>query len=146
MQISLRRGEKIYLNGAVIQVGNKVSLRLLNDVAFLLESHVMQAENATTPLRQLYFVLQTMLMDPVAAQAIRQNYVEMRAALAASLKNKQILSGLDEVETLVAGDRLFDALKLLRSVFAIEDDLLAPVPAKSFFPKTNPEPEEPLWR
>ena len=146
MQISLRRGEKIYVNGAVIQVGNKVSLRLLNDVAFLLESHVMQVENATTPLRQLYFVLQTMLMDPVAAQTIRQNYMEMRAALAASLKNQRILSGLDEVETLVARDRLFDALKLLRSVFPIEDDLLAPVPGKSHFPKANREPEEPLWR
>ncbi len=146
MQISLRRGEKIYVNGAVIQVGNKVSLRLLNDVAFLLESHVMQAENATTPLRQLYFVLQTMLMDPVAAQTIRQNYMEMRTALAASLKNKRILSDLEEVETLVAGGRLFEALKLLRSVFPVEDDLLASVPGKSVFPKANRQPEEPLWK
>ena len=69
MQISLKPGERIFINGAVIQVDRKVTLELLNDVSFLLESHVMQAESATTPLRQLYFIAQTMLMDPANAEA-----------------------------------------------------------------------------
>ena len=42
----------------------KVSLEFLNDVTFLLESHVIQVEDTTTPLRQLYFIAQTMLMEP----------------------------------------------------------------------------------
>jgi flagellar biosynthesis repressor protein FlbT len=44
MNISLRRGERIFINGAVLRVDRKVCLELLNDVTFLLESHVMQAE------------------------------------------------------------------------------------------------------
>ena len=56
MNISLRADEKIYINGAVLRVDRKVSIELLNDVTFLLESHVMQANDATTPLRQIYFV------------------------------------------------------------------------------------------
>ena len=42
MCISLRGGERIYVNGAVLRVDRKVTLELINDVAFLLESQVMQ--------------------------------------------------------------------------------------------------------
>ena len=66
MNISLRADEKLYINGAVIRVDRKVSIELLNDVTFLLETHVMQASEATTPLKQIYFVIQIMLMDPSA--------------------------------------------------------------------------------
>ena len=64
MNITLRAGEKLYINGAVIRVDRKATIELLNDVTFLLENHVMQADQATTPLRQIYFAVQVMLMDP----------------------------------------------------------------------------------
>ena len=64
MNITLRAGEKLYINGAVIRVDRKATIELLNDVTFLLENHVLQASQATTPLRQIYFAVQVMLMDP----------------------------------------------------------------------------------
>ena len=69
LRLSLRAGERIFVNGAVMRVDRKTSLELLNDVTFLLESHVMQAADAKTPIRQLYFLVQMMLIDP--ADAIR---------------------------------------------------------------------------
>ena len=69
MNITLRAGERIYINGAVLRVDRKATIELLNDATFLLEAHVMQAEDATTPLRQIYFVVQVMLMDPASARA-----------------------------------------------------------------------------
>jgi flagellar biosynthesis activator protein FlaF len=56
-----RAGERLYLNGAVIRLDRKATIELLNDAAFLLETPVIQASEATTPLRQLYFVVQMML-------------------------------------------------------------------------------------
>ena len=50
MHIGLRARERLYINGAVIRVDRKVSIELLNDVSFLLEAHVMQPEETTTPL------------------------------------------------------------------------------------------------
>ena len=64
LKISLKPNEKIYINGAVIRVDRKVTVELMNDVQFLLESHVIQADDASTPLKQLYFILQVMLMNP----------------------------------------------------------------------------------
>ena len=45
MFIHLKRGEKLYVNGAVVRVDRRTSLEFLNDVTFLLENHVMQAED-----------------------------------------------------------------------------------------------------
>lgn len=62
--INLKSGERIFINGAVLRVDRKVSIEFLNDVTFLLEAHVMQPEETTTPFRQLYFMIQTMVIDP----------------------------------------------------------------------------------
>ena len=67
MNITLRAGERFFINGAVIRIDRKASIELLNEVTFLLENHVMQAEEATTLTRQIYFAVQIMLMDPTAA-------------------------------------------------------------------------------
>ena len=66
MNITLRAGERFFINGAVIRIDRKASIELLNEVTFLLENHVMQAEQATTLVRQIYFAVQIMLMDPTA--------------------------------------------------------------------------------
>ena len=69
MRISLRAGERVYINGAVLRASRKTTFELLNDATFLLEGHVIQPENATTPLKQLYFALQTLLIEPSSATA-----------------------------------------------------------------------------
>ena len=68
LRISLKAGERIFINGAVLRVDRKVSLEFMNDVTFLLENHVMQPEEATTPLRQLYFIVQMMLINPAGVE------------------------------------------------------------------------------
>ena len=125
MILSLRAGAKVYLNGAVIRVDRKVNLELLNDVTFLLESHVLQPEEATTPLKQLYFVLQTMLMDPTAAGNVKPMFEAMMASTIACFDQPDVVKGLEGVKASVAGDRMFEALKNLRTLYKVEDAILA---------------------
>ena len=42
LRISLKSGERIFINGAVLRVDRKVAVEFLNDVTFLLENHVLQ--------------------------------------------------------------------------------------------------------
>jgi flagellar protein FlbT len=125
MRLSLRAGEKIYINGGVLRVDRKVSLELLNDVTFLLESHVIQLADTGTPLRQLYFVVQMMLIDPSTIAAARERFDRMHPALLATFENRQILAGLKEVHALVVDGRHFEALKVLRGLFPIEANILS---------------------
>ena len=125
MQVSLRAGSKIYINGAVIRVDRKVTLELLNDVVFLLESHVLQADQTTTPLRQLYFVLQTILMDPGNAATSLYLYNAVFETTLRSFTNEVVVSGLKAVAELVAEERIFDALRTIRGLFETEDKILS---------------------
>jgi flagellar protein FlbT len=124
LRISLRAGERIYVNGAVLRVDRKVALELLNDVAFLLEHHVMLPEDTTTPLRQLYFIIQAMLIDPASARAARELYESSHALLLGSFENEEILDGLRSVYVLVTANRFFEALKTIRALFPIERKVL----------------------
>jgi flagellar protein FlbT len=124
IRLSLRSGEKVYVNGAVMSVDRKVSLELLNDATFLLESHVLQAAQATTPLRQLYFVAQLMLMDPANAAQTRKTFDPMMAATLGALEDGALRTGLRRVRANIEQDRMFDALKELRALFPREDRLM----------------------
>lgn len=124
LKISLKPGERIYLNGAVIRVDRKVTIELLNDVQFLLENHVLQADNASTPLRQLYFILQLMLMNPEGAVEARAMFRKSLPLLLASFKAEQIRTGLKHVDRLVAENHLFEALKQIRALYKLEEESL----------------------
>jgi flagellar biosynthesis repressor protein FlbT len=126
MQISLRAGERIYINGAVLKVDRKVTIELVNEVSFLLESHILQAEDTVTPLRQLYFVLQAVLLDPTNADRARELFGKMFASTLASFSNAAAVAGLRDVSDFVTAGRIFDGLRALRALFPIEDKILSP--------------------
>ena len=120
MFIHLKRGEKLYVNGAVLRIDRRASLEFLNDVTFLLENHVMQPEQATTPLKQLYFVAQSMLMEPANAPVTAEVYKHLSHRVHGSAPNTDVGSNLEEADRKVREGRYFDALKLLRSCFPSE--------------------------
>ncbi len=125
MILSLRAGSKAYINGAVVKVDRRVNLHLLNDVSFLLDQHVLQVEEATTPLRQIYFALQTALIDPAEADRARQMAGAMALRVMRVVKTTTIVVELPAIAQLIEQGRTFDAMKRLRALFPIEDAILA---------------------
>ncbi|WP_075997063.1 flagellar biosynthesis repressor FlbT [Salaquimonas pukyongi] len=124
MKIFLRANERIFINGAVLRVDRKVSLELMNDATFLLENHVLQQEDATTPLKQLYYVVQLMLMDPSVSEDARVLFKDMVKGLLDSLENRELVEGVKAVDIEVSTGKNFQALKTLRGLFDIEADVL----------------------
>ena len=123
MFIHLKRGEKLYGNGAVLRVDRRTSLEFLNDVSFLLENHVMQVEEAITPLRQLYFVVQTMLINPGNSDMTLELYKHISHRVQQTASESEIIQSLVIVGEKVAAGRYFDALRILRGCFALEDTI-----------------------
>ncbi|QPC85407.1 flagellar biosynthesis repressor FlbT [Mesorhizobium sp. NBSH29] len=125
LKITLKPNEKVYVNGAVIRADRKVSLEFLNDVQFLLENHVLQPEDADTPLRQLYFIVQVMLMNPGDADSARAMFRKSLPLLLASFNDHQIRASLKDVDRLVSEGQVFEALKSIRTLYRIEEAVLA---------------------
>jgi len=126
MNITLRAGEKLYINGAVIRVDRRATIELLNDVTFLLENHVLQADQATTPLRQIYFAVQVMLMDPGATAAATGLSRRLINAALQAFENPLIVAGLKTVAGQIDRGRNFEALKALRALFPLEEKEMYP--------------------
>jgi flagellar protein FlbT len=126
MNITLRAGERLYINGAVIRVDRKATIELLNDVTFLLENHVMQADQANTPLRQIYFAVQVMLMDPSATTAATTLSRRLIESALQAFVSPAIVAGLRTISGQIDRGRNFEALKALRALFAIEEKEMYP--------------------
>jgi flagellar protein FlbT len=124
MNLKLRSGEKLYINGAVIKSDRRVTLEILNDVSFLLEGHVLQADKAVTPLRQLYFVVQSALMDPTNVGTIVPLINDMLSRTLASFSNRDICMGLLDVQDSIARNRFYDAMVQIRNLYEIENAIL----------------------
>lgn len=124
LRIVLRAGERIFLNGAVIKVDRKVGVELLNDVVFLLEQHVMKPEDTQTPLRQLYFMIQMMLMDPSLHMKARDMAAQSLDEQLQAHSDLVIRDGLLDVGKALAAERPLEALKKLRALIPIEDKML----------------------
>lgn len=124
LKISLKPNEKIYVNGAVVKVDRKATLEFLNDVQFLLQAHVLQPDQASTPLRQLYFIVQVMLMNPDGAPQAREMFRKSLPLLLASFADSQIRATLKHVDRLVGEGHVYDALKAIRSLYPFEEQAL----------------------
>lgn len=124
LKVHLKPNERVYINGGVIKVDRKVTLELMNEVVFLIEGHVLQEGDATTPMRQLYFIVQSMLMEPKCEPIARQMYEQSHGALVLTFKNQDVLDGLTDVKRLMERGRAFEALRKIRSLFPLEDEIL----------------------
>jgi flagellar protein FlbT len=124
LRISLKSGERIFVNGAVLRVDRKVAIEFLNDVTFLLENHVLQPEQATTPLRQLYFIAPMSLINPEGAEQSIAMFRKSVIMLLTCFKNEEVLAELKRVDALVTQGRAFEALKAIRALYPIEDRIL----------------------
>jgi flagellar protein FlbT len=125
LRISLKSGERIFINGAVLRVDRKVAVEFLNDVTFLLENHVLQPEGANTPLRQLYFIVQMMLINPEGAEQSKIMFKKSIIMLLASFQHDEILAELKRIDAVVNSGRPFDALKAIRSLYPLEEKILS---------------------
>jgi len=120
IQFHVKAGGRLYVNGAVLKVDRKVAVEFLNDVTFLLDNHIMQADQANTPLKQVYYVIQFLMME-------RANTSEQRVSLLSTLSKmidtaevRVLREGLIKVRTLFIDEEYFQALKMLRVLFEHE--------------------------
>ena len=116
LRLGLRSGERIYINGAVLRVDRRVRLELLNDATFLLEAHVMKPEEVTSPMRRLYFLIQSVLMDPRLKETLCPAIATSIDLLLKDTGDDITARSLGEVQRALGDGSYFNALKNLRTL------------------------------
>jgi flagellar biosynthesis repressor protein FlbT len=129
-RLYLKAGEKLYLNGAVVRVDRKVSIELLNDVTFLLEAYVMQQDQIKSQFDQLYFCVQTMLLQSgrVAGGVVERLLQEV----CSSVECHNLRTIISDAGLLIDRGQFFDALKLLKPHTSIAGHVSKPETQKRY--------------
>lgn len=127
LRLFIRANDRLFINGAVLRMDRKVSVELLNDATFLLENHVMHKQEATTPLRQLYFTVQLLLIDPLNAEGTKKLFRQILTNLLNTLDNQILIQGVKQVDVDVSTGQVFMALRRIRELYKTEAMVLQPV-------------------
>lgn len=116
LKFTLKPGEKVIVNGAVIGRGEEPgSFYLYNKVKFLRGREVMKEEQADTLEKKLYLVIQLIYLFPENAA---ENIVKLDAIWAEIMRQRPAArEQLEDVARLVQSEDYYRALKLTAKLF-----------------------------
>ena len=141
LRISLRNGERIIVNGSVLRANGRVSFLVENDSAILRDRDVMQADEANTPARRIYFACMLAYIHPERAQDQLQRIAELAGELYAVLAKPELRqSSMNMLEHASQG-QFYKALIECRKIMQYETQVLThALPPQSAEPGTETVP------
>ncbi len=128
LKLSLKPGEKFVLNGAVVQNGDRrSSLLLQNKASVLREKDIMQAEEASTPSRRIYFPVMMMYLDQADWERYQDEFLQRLSEFMQAVRNPEVLSDCVNISRLVMVREYYKALMVCRKLIEYEDERLGNV-------------------
>jgi flagellar protein FlbT len=124
LKIALRPHEKIIIAGAAITNGSSgTSLIIENNVPILREKDILKEENADSPARRIYFVVQLMYMDQENLALHHQSYWALvRDFLRVAPSALDLIRRTSEY---ILGAQYYKALKLVRRLIDYEQSVMS---------------------
>jgi flagellar biosynthesis repressor protein FlbT len=130
LKLSLKPGERFVLNGAVVQNGDRRAVMVLqNKASVLREKDIMQAEEANTPARRIYFPVMMMYLDEAGARNFVDEFMLRITEFMGVISNPQILADCVNISKHTLAGEYYKALMLCRKLIEYEDERLGHVPS-----------------
>lgn len=131
LKIDLKAGEKFIINGAVVTVGKDGrSLVLETDAMLLRDRDVMQAEDADTPAKRIYFHIMLMYIDPDNRSVYEPIYKRLVDELGEVTGLAEIKTALGHIKRDVEAGLFYRALKTCKAIIAVETEILKIPPSR----------------
>ena len=127
LKLSLKPGEKFVLNGAVVQNGDRRGVLVLqNKASVLREKDIMQAEDAVSPARRVYFPVMMMYLDEVNATDYYDEFAQRTSEIMGVIRNPNILTECVNISKHVLAREYYKALMACRKLIDYEDERIGP--------------------
>ncbi|HEU0065918.1 MAG TPA: flagellar biosynthesis repressor FlbT [Sphingomonas sp.] len=124
LRISLRDGEKMIVNGAVLRATGRVELAVENRVAILRGREVMNPDEANTPARRLYLACMMAYVDEAGRERHHEQIIGLLGDLLGALENGVARQAcLDFAAHAATGD-YYRALTICRALMDYEQQAL----------------------
>lgn len=127
LKIQLKSGQKIIINGAVLEnaATRTASLLVINDATILRDSDILTPEDAVTPASRVYFSLQCLYLFPNDAETHLPRLHEFLSSyLEASPSSRPIV---EKIRKFFDNGELYQALKAGHDLIAHEREVMCHV-------------------
>ena len=127
LTITLKPQEKMILGGAVISNGSNAGCELIieNKVPILREKNILSENEADTPCRQLYFIIQLMYIDEENSEIHQKNYWRLVKEIVKAAPSTVGL--IDQINEEIVSGRCYQALKLVQKLIEYEQEVISRV-------------------
>lgn len=126
LKISLKPGEKVAINGAVIANGDRrTSLVLQNKASILRERDIIQPNEVNTPAKRIYFPLMMMYLDEDAHDTYYEEFKTRLNEFMNAIERPEVTELCISINKDVANGNFYAALKSCQNLFPFEEMLLA---------------------
>ena len=126
LKITLKPHEKMIIAGAVVTSGNcKSELIIENNVPILRQKDIMNEDDANSPTRRIYFVIQLMYIDEQNLALHHKNYWKLVQDFIQAAPTT--LPIVDQISNNILCGQYYQALKLARNLIDYEEEIITRV-------------------
>jgi flagellar protein FlbT len=126
LKLTLTPGEKLVVNGAVLRNGERrTTLVVQNRAAILREKDILLPEQATTPMRRVYFAIMMLYLEDGEEGRLYQDFVDLMGGFMNALRSPPAMSECLNIMQLVHGRQYYKALIACRKLFPFEEARLS---------------------
>jgi flagellar protein FlbT len=123
LKIRLRPRERMIIGGAVITNGNNNSdLVIGNNIPILREKDIMNEEDANTPCRRIYFVIQLMYIDDKNLVSHHNTYWKLVSDVVDAAPSTILF--IDQISEHILNGQYYKALKVAHKLMDYEQEVV----------------------
>jgi flagellar protein FlbT len=124
LRISLRNGEPVIVNGAVLRSVGRTDIVVENKATILRGRDVMKPEEANSPARQLYFTCMMAYIDADNLESHQTMLIEQLGVLVGALQAPEAKAMCLQFAEKVASCQFYSALQECRWLIRYESEVL----------------------
>lgn len=128
LKLTLKPGERVAINGAVIVNGERRAIFVVeNQARVLREGDILQPENADTPAKRIYLPIMMIYLDPATRDEMQPEYEQRLTEFTNALTNPEALRDCVSLAAHMANDDCYKALTICQRLIEYEKTRLANV-------------------
>lgn len=126
LKIQLKPNERVIINGAVIEgdAESRTEIIVLNNASVMRQKHILQQDNADTPVKRLYFALQMMYIDDENRGNYQGAFDKYAKDLDETFSLPTTKTAMALIKTAASEGKYYDAMKVCRDLIKVEAELL----------------------
>ena len=127
LKITLKPHEKMIIGGTVITNGNSMGCHLIieNKAPILREKDILSEDEANSPCRRLYFIIQLMYIDEQNLVLHQKKYWKLVKELVKAAPST--VGIIDHISEEIVNGRYYQALKLSQKLIDYEQEVISRV-------------------